>query len=116
MVKNAILNGNRNQVSIVNAENILITELPLAFPGGSIPIDGRSTPVAKIVTVFENLLAAQRKAASLKSQSHLAVLDADAQLVAARAMVRDIGNFAEVSLGPPTRSSPRSDSPRPRRA
>jgi hypothetical protein len=99
MATNPLLNANSNASELIDAEELLIEQLPLAFPGGSIPIDGVLTPVTKIVTTLENLLAAQRKAVSLKSQSHLAVTDADTQLVAARAMVRDIGNFAEVSLG-----------------
>jgi hypothetical protein len=103
MATNPLLNTSSNTSEQIDAEELLIEQLPLAFPGGSIPIDGVLTPVTQIVTVLKNVVTAQRKAISLKTQTHLAVVDADTQLAAARAMVRDIGNFAEVSLG---RSNP----------
>jgi hypothetical protein len=99
MVRNALLNANSSHESIINAENILITELPLAFPAGVIPIDGTMTPVAQIVTLLtshrDGLLAGDQ----LRAQLHNTVTGTDAQLTAVQTAVRGIEAFAAGTLG-----------------
>jgi hypothetical protein len=99
MVRNPLLSGVGTHAEMIAADNLLITELPLVFPGGSIPIDGTMTPITQIVAQLTQHRDGLLLGDQLRAQLHNVVAATDAEFTVLQAAIREVEAFAGANLG-----------------